>query len=426
MRKGKNPRTRTAFSAVLLAAAAFAVPASVNPPPAQASGGLSVSDASVVEGHSGPVPVAFTVRLPEPAKAAVSFRWATGTGSAGTADFSERAGTGRIGAGQTQSTVTVPVTGDRLDEYNESFYVTIFDPVGATIADGTGLGTITDDDLPPTLAVADITVAEADDTGTTVAPFAVSLSAVSGRSVTFSYTTVDGTLVAPADYRARAGSITVAPGVNRAPVSVAVVNDNVAEPPKSMAVRITAATNATVADSQGGLRFTDDDGGTSPLPGLVINEIDYDQPGTDTREFVEIYNRRTKPAPLDGLSLVFHNGFDGRVYKTVALKGTVPAGGFAVVAASGVAVDPKASVIRFAAASSNIQNGAPDAVTLTAGNNVIDSVSYEGRMQVAGEGTTGAPADSDTNVGSIARTGGRDTGDNGADFKFVATPTPGR
>ena len=422
----KHPRTRAAL-AVLLAASVSAGAASVDPPPAHAAGGLSVSDASLAEGESGAVPLSFTVRLAEPATAAVSFRWTTGSGSAGSADFTERNGTGRITAGQTQTTVVVPVLGDRLDEHNEFFYVTIFDPVGTTIADATGVGTITDDDLPPTLTVADITVAEADDTGTTVAPFAVVLSGASGRSVSFSYTTVDGTLVAPRDYRARAGSITVAPGVTRAPVSVAIVNDNVAEPAKSMAMRVTGATHATIADGEGRLRFTDDDGGgTSPASALVVNEIDYDQPGTDTREFVEIYNPRTQPAPLDGLNLVFHNGYDGRVYKTIPLKGSVPAGGYAVVAASGVAVDPKATVIRFAAASSNIQNGAPDAVTRMAGTNVVDSVSYEGRMQVAGEGTAGAPADSDANAGSITRTGGRDTGNNGADFKFVATPTPGR
>ena len=41
---------------------------------------------------------------------------------------------------------------------------------------------------------------------------------------------------------------------------------------------------------------------------LVINEIDYDQPGTDSAEFVEIYNAGGNAVSLDGLTLEFVNG----------------------------------------------------------------------------------------------------------------------
>ena len=53
-------------------------------------------------------------------------------------------------------------------------------PINATIADGQGIGTITDDDPPPTLSINDVTVAEGN-AGTTDATFTVTLGAPSGR-----------------------------------------------------------------------------------------------------------------------------------------------------------------------------------------------------------------------------------------------------
>ena len=48
--------------------------------------------------------------------------------------------------GETSQTVTVLVSGDLLDEANETFIVNLSGPTNATIADGQGIGTITDDD----------------------------------------------------------------------------------------------------------------------------------------------------------------------------------------------------------------------------------------------------------------------------------------
>ena len=47
-----------------------------------------------------------------------------------------------------------------LDEANETFFVNLSSPVNATIADGQGVGTITNDDPPPTISIDDVTVTE--------------------------------------------------------------------------------------------------------------------------------------------------------------------------------------------------------------------------------------------------------------------------
>ena len=49
------------------------------------------------------------------------------------------------------------VKGDLLDEIDEGFLVNLTGPTNATLADGQGAGTITDDDATPTLSINDVT-----------------------------------------------------------------------------------------------------------------------------------------------------------------------------------------------------------------------------------------------------------------------------
>ena len=52
---------------------------------------------------------------------------------------------------------------------------------------------------------------------------------------------------------------------------------------------------------------------------LVINEIDYDQVGTDVAEFVEIYKPTPYPIDLTDMALVFVNGGTNTEYGRVSL-----------------------------------------------------------------------------------------------------------
>jgi hypothetical protein len=93
----------------------------------------------------------------------------------------------------------VPVLGDALSEPNETFFVNLTTPTNATIADGQGLGTITNDDGAPTLSVNDVTVTEGN-AGPTNAVFTVSLSTPSAQQVTVDFATANGTALTPGDY----------------------------------------------------------------------------------------------------------------------------------------------------------------------------------------------------------------------------------
>jgi hypothetical protein len=114
--------------------------------------------------------------------------------------------------------------------------------------------------------------------------------------------------------------------------------------------------------------------------GLIINELDYDNIGTDAAEFVELYNASAAPVDLADIAVVMVNGSDSREYARVRLSGTLAPGAYAVVANAMVAVPM--GVARFTLADNTIQNGMPDAVALVriSTARVIDALSYEGAI----------------------------------------------
>lgn len=111
---------------------------------------LTVSDVALAEGDAGTSNAVFTVRLSKAWDQAVTvgFTTANGTALAG-ADYDALTGTLRFAPGETVKTVTVAVRGDALEEADETFFLLLRSPVNATIRDGAGLATVTDDDGGP-------------------------------------------------------------------------------------------------------------------------------------------------------------------------------------------------------------------------------------------------------------------------------------
>jgi Lamin Tail Domain len=149
---------------------------------------------------------------------------------------------------------------------------------------------------------------------------------------------------------------------------------------------------------------------------LVINEIDYDQPGTDSAEFVELFNNGSGPLALDGYHLDLINGGDGSAYSSIDLSGmSIDAGGYFVICGDSLLVAQ--CDLGVSPATNLIQNGAPDGVALFDGAGLIDSLSYEGTIAVYTEGSATTVVDSNAFDMSLARIpDGVDTNDNLADF----------
>jgi ELWxxDGT repeat protein len=230
---------------------------------------LSINDVAVAEGNTGSAPATFTVALSAASAKTITVSWATAstTATAGL-DYTTASGSLTFAAGVVSQTLAVPVLGDTLDEDDETFLVNLSAPVNATLADGQGVGTITDDDPLPALAVGDVTIAEGN-SGTTNATFTVTLNPVSGRQVAVAYAAANGTAIAPGDYTASSGTLTFPAGSTTRTFSVPVVGDVLDEDDETFLVTLTSPVNATLADDQGVGTITDDD----PLPALAVGDV---------------------------------------------------------------------------------------------------------------------------------------------------------
>jgi hypothetical protein len=170
---------------------------------------------------------------------------------------------------------------------------------------------------------------------------------------------------------------------------------------------------------------------------VVINEVDYDQVGTDAGEFIEIYNPSDSTVSLAALALVLTDTV--AEYARVRFGNiSLAPGAYLMVADSAVTVAAGATVIRFATATNSVRNNKGGiALFDTTTNTLRDALSYGGTLTavtITGapgtynlvEGTATSAQDSNTQVGSLARTpNGQDTNDASADWKFASQPTPG-
>ena len=108
---------------------------------------VEVDDVAVTEGDSGTVNATFTVSLSTASGWTVTVDWATSDGTAtAAADYTAGGGTLTFAAGDTSKTFDVAVTGDTVEEDDETFTVTLSNADRASIPDATATGTITDDD----------------------------------------------------------------------------------------------------------------------------------------------------------------------------------------------------------------------------------------------------------------------------------------
>jgi len=235
---------------------------------------ITINDITVIEGNSGTTNATFTVTLTAPSTQTVSVVYSTQNGTAtAQADYALTANqTLTFLPGETSKPLTIAVVGDTLPELNETFFVNLSNPSGATISDNQGMATIINDDANPTISVNDVAVTEGNQ-GTTTATFTVSLSGPSALSISVQYATADGTAKSslPLDYYAvPLQTLTFAPGVTSRTVSVQVAGDVLVESNETFFLNLSNATNATIADSQGLGTIIDDD---VVLPALSINDI---------------------------------------------------------------------------------------------------------------------------------------------------------
>ena len=110
---------------------------------------LKINDVTKAEGNSGNTTYNFTVTLSPASNSTVTVKYATvnGTAAAGS-DYVAVSPPKQItfSPGQTSKPVSISIKGDVAKETNETFFVNLSAPMGATLFDGQGKGTIQNDD----------------------------------------------------------------------------------------------------------------------------------------------------------------------------------------------------------------------------------------------------------------------------------------
>ena len=214
---------------------------------------LAVADMSASE-NAGTMAFEVTLREVAATRVAVDYATADATALAGQ-DYSAAAGTLAFLPGETTRTIIVPLLDDALHEMDETFRVTLANPVGAIVADDEAIGTITDDDEPPVLAVADMSASE--NAGTMA--FEVTLREVAATRVAVDYATADATALAGQDYSAAAGTLAFLPGETTRTIIVPLLDDALHEMDETFRVTLANPVGAIVADDEATGTITDDD-----------------------------------------------------------------------------------------------------------------------------------------------------------------------
>ncbi len=334
--------------------------------------GLSIVDASVAEGDSGSTTMTFTVTLNPVAVSPVTVDWATadGTARAGT-DYTAGNGSLTFNVGDSTKTVSVTVTGDNVDEPDETFTVRLSSASGAAISDGTATGTIRDDDDEPTvtLVLSSNSITEVNQQSTVTAR----LDHPSSEETTV---TVSVSPVSPAvagDYRLSANrELTIAAGstTSTGTVTITSVNNTVDAPDKTVTVSGTA-TNSQGVTAPDAVTLTIRDNDATPTVTLHLSPDTISEAGgtstvtarlnhpSSEATTVTVSAAPVSPAVSGDYTL------SGNTELTIAAGATTSTGTVTVTGVDNTVDAPDKTVTVSATATNGQGVTAPDDVTLT-------------------------------------------------------------
>ena len=223
----------------------------------------------------------------------LQFAISQGTATA-TADYTSLSGVLSFAAGEVTKNIVVPIINDSLDEENESLLLIVSDfDAGSTVGTlSSRIVTIVDEDPPPFVDVADVTVIEGN-SGSTLVAFTATLSAPSGRTVIFAASTASGTALSGTDFHGFSlTGVTIAPGTLSQQLMVVIVGDATFEDDETVLLNLSAPVNVTLARTQATMTIQNDD----PQPTISIGDATLSEgaPQMGMHFFVRLTNPSSK------------------------------------------------------------------------------------------------------------------------------------
>ena len=180
---------------------------------------ISINNASALESSTT---LSLPVTLSEPSGKLVSVAYATASGTATAGmDFVSKSGTLNIPSGSLMRSIVIDLIDDTAVEPDEIFTVSLSEPFNVSISQGTGTGTIRDDDLPTVQLSANAFNA---DEGTELS-IGVTRSGNTSGETFISYATTDGTANDRHDYTAALGRLRFAPEEINKTIRVLITDD---------------------------------------------------------------------------------------------------------------------------------------------------------------------------------------------------------
>jgi hypothetical protein len=245
---------------------------------------ISIDDQSQAEGNAGTSSLDFAVKLSNPSDQTITVHYTTADGTATQpSDYSSAGGTLTFMPGATSETLSASVNGDTTFEGDETFTVNLDTPTKSTIADGTGLGTIQNDDSQPTVQFA-LASSSGPESASPV-HLAVNLSNDSSETVTVNYA-VNGSSTATGgvDYALLgSGTLTFNPGDTSQNVSLTVNDDNLDENDETVVVDLSAPGNAALGNPATHTCTIQDD---DAAPVFTINDVTLAEGNSGATDFM--------------------------------------------------------------------------------------------------------------------------------------------
>ncbi len=225
--------------------------------------GIAVGDLALAEGTGGPTPFELPVSLSAATSLTVSVAYATsdGTAAAGS-DYTTTTGTLTFAPGETLKMITVSVAGDAAFEDDETFQVTLSEPVNGTLTDPIGIATILNDDELEA-SIDDVVQGEGD-AGLSSFVFTVSLSGVAADALEIGYAVTGGSASPGIDVDRATGTLVIPAGQTSLSLAVQVMGDLDHEIDETFHVWLAVPSGVVLADGEGLGTILDDDSACSP------------------------------------------------------------------------------------------------------------------------------------------------------------------
>ena len=230
--------------------------------------GLKIEAVSMNEGvENATTNMEFTITTIPPSNSPITYSWTTSTENddeaiAGT-DYTASSGTNvEIAANAESDTITVPIIGDGVPEFDETFTITLSNPSGASLLVTSVKGTIANDDGTG-LSIDAVSMNEGADGATTNMAFTVSTIPPSSSGITYDWAATSesgNTATAGTDYTAVSGTgESIATNATSDTINVPIIGDIDPELDETFTLTLSNPTGASLIVSSVTGTITNDD-----------------------------------------------------------------------------------------------------------------------------------------------------------------------